>query len=226
VREDGMQIDQIVLSRGRYLTSSPGGVTNDQTIVPKPAATGDVVIHASDLGAGALHGNWSAAADATSPSGVKIISADKGAAATAHPLASPVDYVDATFTANAGTPYALWMRVQATGNSKWNDSLWVQFSDAQAAGNAAYAVGTTSGLLVNLATDAAAGSLNRWGWQHGAYWLSQPGSFTFAASGTHTMRIQIREDGVQFDQIVLSPSTYLSRAPGPVGGDQTIVPQP
>jgi hypothetical protein len=40
------------------------------------------------------------------------------------------------------------------------------------------------------------------------------------------MRIQVREDGVEFDQIVLSPSTYLNAAPGPVSGDSTIVPKP
>ena len=39
------------------------------------------------------------------------------------------------------------------------------------------------------------------------------------------MRIQVREDGVQFDQIVLSPNQYLGSAPGPVGGDNTIVPK-
>jgi hypothetical protein len=35
VREDGVQIDQIVLSAGRYLTTPPGAVSNDATIVPK-----------------------------------------------------------------------------------------------------------------------------------------------------------------------------------------------
>jgi len=40
------------------------------------------------------------------------------------------------------------------------------------------------------------------------------------------MRIQVREDGVQLDQIVLSPSQYLSVAPGPAGHDSTIVPKP
>jgi hypothetical protein len=58
-----------------------------------------------------------------------------------------------------------------------------------------------------------------------AYWLSQPLTVTFRTSGTHTMRIQVREDGVQFDQIVLSPSQYLSSAPGPRAGDSTIVPK-
>jgi hypothetical protein len=40
------------------------------------------------------------------------------------------------------------------------------------------------------------------------------------------MRIQVREDGVQFDQIVLSPRAYLTTAPGPVSADHTIVRKP
>jgi len=40
------------------------------------------------------------------------------------------------------------------------------------------------------------------------------------------MRIQVREDGVQLDQIVLSPNTYLSAAPGGKTNDGTIVPKP
>jgi hypothetical protein len=42
----------------------------------------------------------------------------------------------------------------------------------------------------------------------------------------HTMRVQVREDGVQLDQIVLSPTTYLSAAPGPPTADSTIVAKP
>jgi len=69
---------------------------------------------------------------------------------------------------------------------------------------------------------STATSLN--GWQHGAYWLSQAATFTFAAAGTHTLRIQTREDGVQIDQIVLSPSTYLTAAPGGPTASGVIVP--
>ena len=81
------------------------------------------------------------------------------------------------------------------------------------------------GLLVNLATDSSAVSLNGWGWYNAAYWLSQPTTLTFATAGTHTLRVQLREDGVQLDQIVLSPGTYLNSAPGPVSSGGTIVPK-
>ena len=80
-----------------------------------------------------------------------------------------------------------------------------------------------SSLLVNLATDSTGSSLSGWGWQNGAYWVSQSTTVTFPTTGSHTLRIQVREDGVQFDQIVLGPNTYLSVAPGSVSNDSTIV---
>ena len=116
--------------------------------------------------------------------------------------------------------------MKAVGNSKLNDSVWVQFSDAQANGSPVYPINSTNGLLVNLATDSTASSLNGWGWQNTAYWLSQATTITFPTTGTHTLRIQVREDGVQLDQIVLSPTTYLSSPPGPPSNDATIVPKP
>ncbi|MBS1817929.1 MAG: hypothetical protein JSU08_08375 [Acidobacteria bacterium] len=192
---------------------------------PPPTAT-DVVIYAADIAADALHGGWTSATDPASPSSVKLVTPDNGVANTNSPLASPTDYVDVTFSAGANTPYTIWLRLKATANSKYNDAVWVQFSDALANGAPAYAMNSTSGLLVNLATDSTGSSLNGWGWQNTAYWLSQPTTVTFANAGQHTLRIQIREDGVQFDQIVLSPSTYLSRSPGAVTNDSTIVSKP
>src|SRR5205823_7898529 len=130
-----------------------------------------------------------------------------------------------TFTADAATPYALWLRLRALNNNKYNDSIWVQVSDAQASGSPVYPIGSASGLLVNLATDATATSLNEWGWQNGAYWLAQATTISFASSGSHTLRIQIREDGVELDQIVLSPGTYLTTPPAAHTRDPTIAPK-
>jgi acid phosphatase len=198
---------------------------------PQPPTTpgtraADIVIHAADVPATAVHGMWSAAADPTAADGVKLGTPDNGWATTSAPIAAPADYVDVTFNANANTPYTFWLRMQALNNSKWNDSVWVQFSDATAGGSAAYPLNSTSALCVNLATDSTAASDRAWGWQHGCYWLSQAATISFASSGAHTLRIQVREDGVQFDQIVLSPSTYLNAAPGLLSNDQTIVAKP
>ena len=186
--------------------------------------TGDVVIRASGIPAAALHGSWRQADDSLSPDGVKLTTPAGGVAVTLAPLAAPTDYVDVTFNAAADTPYRLWLRMLALNDSKWSDSLWVQFSDAMASGRPIYRINTTSGLLVNLATSSDGSSLRDWGWQNGAYWLSQPTTFTFPTNGMHTIRIQVREDGIQLDQIVLSPDTYMNSAPGPVSGDATLVP--
>jgi hypothetical protein len=197
----------------------------------------DIVIYASNLTSANLHGSsFSFASDATAAAGTKVATSDTGIANTAGPVASPSQYADITFNANSGVAYTLWMRVKAVGNSKFNDSFFVQFSDALAGGSPVFATNTTQGLAVNLATDSGASSLNNWGWVNGAYWLNQPATFTFASSGTHTMRIQIREDGFEFDQIVLSPANYFNAsascptscaaAPGGVTNDSTIVPKP
>jgi hypothetical protein len=207
--------DQLTLSAG-----SAGGTPPPPP--PPPAAT-DVVIYASDVGAAAVHGSWSIGADAGSPNGVALVSTDAGFASPDAPLASPAHYVDVTFTAEAGTPYRIWLRLKALNDSKYNDAVWVQFSDARVGGSPAYAIGSTAGLLVNLATTGTATSLNNWGWQNGAYWLTQATAVTFAASGAHTLRIQLREDGVSLDQVVLSPSRFFNSAPGGPTNDSTIV---
>jgi hypothetical protein len=203
--------------------ATPGPVWSFTTV--PPPATGDIVVYASDVPASARHGSWSSAPDPSSPNGVKLVTPDDGVSNTNAPLASPEHYFDVSFSALAGTPYAIWLRTKALGDSKWNDSVWVQFSGAAAGGVPVDALNSTSGLLVNLANDASATSLNTWGWQNTAYWLSQPTTVTFAASG-QTLRVQVREDGVDIDQIVLSPTTYLNAAPGPVSNDSTIVKKP
>jgi hypothetical protein len=232
-------------SAGLVVTSHTTGVTDTSSFdnvsvtagstppPPPPPPVSDVVVYASDIPSGNLHGEWVTAADSTSPNGVKLSTPNNGVKNTTNPLAAPVHYVDVPFTATGGTQYTLWLRIKALNNSKDSDSIYVQFSDALINGAAAYPIGTTSGLIVNLATDATASSDMNWGWVDGAYWLGQTATVTFPSTGAHTLRIQVREDGVQVDQIVLSPSRYFNSAascptscggaPGPVSNDTTIV---
>jgi hypothetical protein len=193
---------------------------------PPDQQTANILIDASDVPAGNLHGAWHAVPNGASPGGVTLTTNDAGASQVDAPLAAPNDYFDVTFDAIAGVPYTIWLRLQAAGNSKTNDSVWVQFADALADGAPVYRIGTTSGLLVNLATDASASSLSNWGWQNTAYWLDQATTVTFATTGPHTLRVQVREDGVSLDQIVLSPQEFLSSAPGSVTNGAAIVPGP
>ena len=186
-------------------------------------AAGDVIGYAAD--ATALSGHWSRAADASAAGGQLMTSADSGWSSTAAPVASPTHYFDLALTADANTAYHVWVRLRASGNSKWNDSAWLQFADAVAAdGSALYRTGSSSGLLLNLEPCGGCGT-SGWGWVDGAYWLSQPAIVRFASSGPHTLRVQTREDGVQVDQIVLSPATWMSRAPGAPSNDNTLLPR-
>lgn len=92
-------------------------------------------------------------------------------------------------------------------------------------GNPIYRIGSSSGLLVNLWPCADCRTTG-WGWQNGAYWLADTGEVRFATTGTQTIRVQIREDGTDIDQIVLSPSKYFQGPPGPLSNDSTIVARP
>ncbi|MBS1817921.1 MAG: carbohydrate-binding protein [Acidobacteria bacterium] len=189
---------------------------------PARAAAPEVVLYATD--AVKLAGNWARTADTTAARGQALVSTDQGWSSTNAPLASPTDYVEFTFTAPASTPYHVWLRLRAGNDNKYNDSVFAQFSDAGANGAGVYALGSTSGLTLNLQS-ANGAVLSGWGWVDGAYWLSQAPVVAFTTSGMHTIRIQTREDGVRLDQVVLSPVTYLKTSPGQVLGDSTIVPR-
>ncbi|MEQ1727807.1 MAG: carbohydrate-binding protein, partial [Vicinamibacterales bacterium] len=165
-------------------------------------------------------------ADSSAAGGQKLASADRGWPSRDTALAAPADWFEFTFNADASTPYHVWVRLRATGNTKLNDSLFAQFSDAvTATGTPLFRMGTTSALTLNLQTSNGA-KLNGWGWVDGAYWLSQLSTVSFSASGAHTLRLQTREDGVQLDQVVLSRATYLTVAPGQRSGDSTIIAKP
>ncbi len=188
------------------------------------AASPDVVLYAAD--ATRLTGNWARIANSSGAGGQALVSADYGWQSPDSALAQPADTLEFTFTADAATPYHLWVRLRATGNNKFNDSLFAQFSDAvTTTGTPLFRMGTTGALVLNLQTSNGA-KLNGWGWVDTAYWLSQLSTVSFSASGAHTLRLQTREDGVQIDQVVLSPATYLTAAPGQRSGDSTIVAKP
>jgi hypothetical protein len=61
-----------------------------------------------------------------------------------------------------------------------------------------------------------------WGWNDNGYNASGV-LVRFATSGTHTLRVQQREDGISIDQLVLSAAKYLTAAPGSLKNDSTIV---
>ena len=185
------------------------------------AGTGDIVLYAST--ASPVVGQWSVVADATAAGGKRLSNPNVGATRLNTALANPADYFELRFTASAGRPYRLWMRGKATYDNKYNDSVHVQFSGSvNASGTPVYRIGTTSSTVVEL-EDCSGCALKQWGWVDNGYGSLGPQIY-FAASGVQTIRVQVREDGPSFDQIVLSPATYLNAGPGSTQSDTVILP--
>ena len=228
-REDGISIDQIVLSASTYMTTRPGATKNDTTILPEAPPTtapagGDIVVHARRAAIKA--GTWRLVADTTAAGGQRLEHPDAGAAKVSAPLATPSHHVELTFNAEAGRAYRLWMRGRAAGNSYLNDSVFVQFdSSVTASGTPAYRIGTTDATSIVLEECGGCG-LSGWGWADNGYGTGVLGPLVyFSRTGVQTMRIQPRDDGMSLDQIVLSPSTYVQSAPGATKNDTTILPE-
>jgi hypothetical protein len=242
-REDGISIDEIVLSPVKFAAASPGALKNDTTVYLRPAApppppppptgTGgdtpppapdatDVVLYASDATiAGAA---WTLAPDSSAAGGARLWNPDAGAAKLTSASPAPASYVELTFAAVAGTPYRLWIRARAENDAYTNDSMFVQFSGAvDASGNPAFRIGSTAAAEYTLEDCKGAGE-SGWGWQDTMYCGAAP-PIVFGTTGAQTLRIQQREDGIAFDQIVLSPGTYLSASPGALKNDAVIVPK-
>lgn len=228
VREDGLSIDQIVLSPQTYLNTSPGALRNDSTILPKtgvPPGASDIVFWASDVPASGILGNWSRVFDASAAGQTALRNPDAGAPKLSQPLANPASYFDMTFNAQQGIAYRIWIRGKAQNDSPYNDSVFIQFSGSVDAGGAAtYRIGTTSATAVNIEEDLGTG-LSGWGWQDNGWGTRVFGPLIyFQATGSQTIRVQVREDGLSIDQIVLSPQQYLNTSPGALKNDTVILP--
>jgi hypothetical protein len=222
-REDGVSIDQIILSPAQFLTTAPGLTKNDATVYPAtPLSIREVVLRGADTSR--VAGAWRLVADASASGGVAVWHPDAGAPKVTTPLASPVNFIELTFQADAGRAYRLWIRGRADADYWGNDSVFVQFGNSVDASGAAIArIGSIDAYVVNL-EDASGAGLSGWGWQDNGYGAGVLGPvITFATAGTQTVRIQTREDGLRIDQVVLSSEKYLASAPGALKNDSTIL---
>jgi phosphatidylserine/phosphatidylglycerophosphate/cardiolipin synthase-like enzyme len=235
-REDGLSIDQIVLSRDLFLNASPGAPKNDGTLLtearggvsgetPPPdeeePPAPEIVLHMTNA---VLAGAWQLVDIEGAASG-KATVLPNAARAKATVKAAPTDYFELTFQARANTPYRLWVRGRADGNAAGNDSVHVQFTDSIDAAGPRGQIGSTTSYEVNLEDCSGCGN-SGWGWEDNGW--GTPTTFgpeiRFATDGLKTIRVQNREDGFFIDQIVLSPVTYLHTAPGLNKDDTTILP--
>ncbi len=182
----------------------------------------EILLYASD--ATTVSGTWSRVSDATAARGTRLANPNKGAAKLTVPLASPVNYFEIPFVAEAGVAYHLWVRGRAENNFWGNDSVMVQFSNSvDASGAARYRIGTTSANDVNL-EDCSGCGLSGWGWQDNGWGVNVTGpAIYFGQSGPQTIRVQVREDGMSIDQIVLSAGQYATASPGVLKNDTTIL---
>ncbi|HSL21373.1 MAG TPA: phosphatidylserine/phosphatidylglycerophosphate/cardiolipin synthase family protein [Vicinamibacterales bacterium] len=231
-REDGMSIDQIMLSPQKFLTTAPGALKDDATIYPAtdggggppppppPPTNPDVVLYASRAVA---VGNWVVEPDSSAAGGLLVRNPDRGAAKIKPALSSPSDYLELTFTAQAGVPYHLWIRGRALNDDWASDSVHVQFSGSvDSAGTPVFRIGTSASAEWNL-EDCGGCGISGWGWQDNGWGVNVLGPHIyFETSGTQTIRIQVREDGVLLDQIILSPQRFLTTPPGLLKNDTNI----
>jgi len=183
------------------------------------AQNSDVILYASQ--APIRSGTWAVVADPTAASGYAIGTPALGTPLVKAPIANPANYFELTFPAEAGRAYQLWLRGRSLGGTSIG-AVYVQFSDsATGSGLAVDRIGTTSGATVIL--QACSGTVEPgWGWRdNGLCSLGSP--IYFRNTGTQTVRVQMRQDGISIDQIVLSPQKYLSTAPGAEQNDTTIL---
>ena len=181
----------------------------------------EIVVRAGDLPSTAIRGGeWVRTTSGSAAEGVMLLNPDNGAAKRTA-AAAPASYVEFTINAAAGVPYYLWMRLLAAHDSYGNDSLSLQFDGAvNASGTPLARIGTTSALAMILEAGSGAG-VSGWGWTDAMYGgVAAP--IYFAKSGPQKIRIQQREDGVAWDQLVLSSAAFPT-APGLAKKDTTIV---
>jgi hypothetical protein len=189
-----------------------------------PAAGGeDVVLWAWKATSAS---NWAVVTDTTGAGGKRLSNPNLAAPKLGTALENPTRFFELAFNAEGGRPYRLWMRGKATSNSYENDSVFVQFSDSVTSGGApTYRIGTTSATVVMI-EDCSGCSLMNWGWADNGYGTGVLGPLVyFQSTGVHTIRVQVREDGLSIDQIMLSPSSFLTTAPGGTLADSTIYPE-
>ncbi len=181
-------------------------------VVALPAAAQDVVLDAASAPTHA--GKWAVYTDSTAEGGSVMRHPDAGAAKLSSPLASPTNYFELTFQADAGKPYHLWIHGKADKDYWGNDSVFVQFSGSvTSSGSAIYRIGTTSATTVNL-EDCSGCGLSGWAFQDNGYGANVLGdNIYFATTGTQKLRVQTREDGLAIDEIVLSSVSYLTSPP-------------
>jgi hypothetical protein len=154
-----------------------------------------------------VHGTWQPLNDAAAAAGSALWNVDAGQPKVAPALAAPANFFETTFTAAAGKPYHLWIRMRSQNNAYANDSIHVQFSDAvTSTGTPTMRLGSTSPAesCCKLIGGCRASG---WGWADNGWDVPGTG---IPKRPAPTRFIQQREDGAIVDQIV-RPDSFSAR---------------
>ena len=95
---------------------------------PSTTGAGDIVLTAADVTV--IRGNWARISSTSGAGGQLMSSTNNGFTQYNVPAAAPASYFEAPFMAAANTNYQVWLRLRAPSGSKYDDSVWVQFTGA------------------------------------------------------------------------------------------------
>lgn len=167
----------------------------------------DVVLVASSLPKTALS-EWRFVDSAGSPGGKAVDTPNSGGNLDPPPESDP--HITAKIKVEGGVPYRVWVRMKVgtpKGVSKAN-KLWVQFSKVVDASGKEILKPESGSYLT-----AQGPTTSGWAWVPCELGSAKSTKITFKGGGEVTVYIQAGQEGVGFDQLVLSPARYLDAAP-------------
>lgn len=169
----------------------------------------EIIVYASELPKKALSefDFWD---DPASPGGRLVGTPNTGDELDPPPENDP--HVTFTVPVRAGVPYRCWihMKVGAPKGKSQANMFWVQFSDAVDEANREVLKPRTGSYLT-----ARGPTRQGWAWVGCDLEGSSPTEslVRFRKSGEVTVRMQAGQEGVGFDQFLLSPDRFLERPP-------------
>ena len=182
-----------------------------------------MVLWTANVAPSAITGNWQALTDSTAAGGEAMWNPDAGQAKISPALASPSNFFEMTFNATAGIRITCGSGCARRTTRCRTIRCHLQFSDSvDSGGTPTMRMGTTESAEVVLQDGPSGAADHGWGWSDNGWGV--PGvNIYFATTGTHTIRIQQREDGADRRSNRPEPGTYLTTAPGPRRDDTTII---